>query len=225
MSDLNLFWHSLERVQGLKAIPAFWELYCGPHFDLIRPHLRATDTVAGLYPCPHHSAGHCPRRIVEYGDGQYAAICRDPHKVCPDVTLEPRDVVVHELGLAGFTQALATPLGIRGQTPVARGDGTWAVGISARPDSRGQPVFLIVLPTAARFRAAVERLLFDVPGPFVIVAPTGSHRSVEVQEHVQRRGLRFLALDESIGLSGELLGGRGIHRREHLVPEPATGAA
>jgi hypothetical protein len=201
MRDLSRFWQSLERVRGLKAVPALWRELCEPDFDLIRPHLQPTDIIGALYPCPHPSSGHCPRRIVDYGDGQYAAICRDPYKVCPDVPLQPHDVVVHELGLAGFVKALAAPLGIRGQAPVARGDGTWAVGISVRPHSRGQPAFLIVLPAAARFRAALECLLFNVPGPFVIVAPTSSHRSVEVQEHVQRRGLQFIALDEHVGLS------------------------
>jgi hypothetical protein len=40
------------------------------------------------------------------------------------------------------------------------------------------------------------------------VAPTNGHRSVEVQEHVQRRGLQFLALEEHVGLSdgGQLAG-------------------
>ena len=222
MRDLSRFWQSLERVRGLKAVPAFWRERCGPDFDLIRLHLRATDIIGALYPCPHPSSGHCPRRIVDYGGGHYAAVCRDPYKVCPDVPLEPRDVVVHELGLAGFMQALAAPLGIRAQAPVARGDGTWAVGISVRPDSHGQPVFLIVLPAAARFRAAVERLLFDVPGPFVIVAPTGDHRSVEVQEHVQRRGLRFLALDEQVGLSddGQCVAFDSKHEADQPLPTP-----
>ena len=91
-----------------------------------------------------------------------------------------------------------------------RGDGTWAVGISVRPETRGQPVFLIVLPAAPRFRAAVERLLFDVPGPFVIVAPTNTHRSVEVQAHLQRRGLSFIALEDVVGLSdgGQIRGAK-----------------
>jgi hypothetical protein len=127
-----------------------------------------------------------------------------------------------ELGLAGFTQSLAAPLGIRWQAPAARGDGTWAVGISVRPDSRGQPAFLIVLPEAARFRAALERLLFDVPGPFAIVAPTNAHRSVEVQEHVQRRGLKFLALEEQVGLSddGQFAGLDPGVAENQLLPTP-----
>lgn len=203
MKDLSRFWQSLERVQGLRAVPAFWAEHCGPEFDLLRPHLQATDTVGALYPCPHPSPGHCPRRIMDSGDGRYVAICRDPHKVCPDVPLAPRDVVVHELGLAGFTQALAAHLGIRWQQPVARANGTWAVGISVRPETRGQPVFLIALPDTTRFRAAVERLLFEVPGPFVVVAPTNGHRSVEVQEHVQRRGLHFIAIEDQVGLSDD----------------------
>ena len=203
MRDLNRFWHSLERVSGLQAIPAFWAEYCGPHFELVRPHLRATDTVGGLYPCPYPSAGHCPRRIVDYGDGSYAALCRDPHKVCPEVPLQPRDVVVQELRIGGFMQTLAAPLGFRWQPPVLRGDCTWAIGISLRQETRGQPVFLLVVPATPRFRAAMERLLLDVPGPFVIVAPTNSHRSVEVQEHVQRRGLAFLAIEDHVGLADD----------------------
>jgi hypothetical protein len=110
---------------------------------------------------------------------------------------------VHELGLEGFTRLLAEPVGFRWQQPTPRGDGTWAVGISVRPETRGQPVFLIVLPATPRFRAALERLLFDVPGPFVVVAPTNNHRSVDVQEHLQRRGLGFLALEDSVGLSDD----------------------
>jgi hypothetical protein len=45
--------------------------------------------------------------------------------------------------------------------------------------------------------------MFDVPGPFVILAPTNNHRSVEVQEHLQRRGLAFIALEENVGVSDD----------------------
>ncbi|MCX6630924.1 MAG: hypothetical protein NTW28_25195 [Candidatus Solibacter sp.] len=200
---MNRFWHSLERVSGLQAIPAFWAEYAGPHFELLRPHLCATDIVGGLYPCPHPSPGHCPRRIVDYGDGNYAALCRDPYKVCPDVPLQARDVVVQELNIGGITRTFAAALGLRWQPPVPRGDCTWAIGISLRQETRGLPVFLLVLPATPRFRAAMERLLLDVSGPFVIVAPTNSHRSVEVQEHVQRRGLAFLAIEDHVGLADD----------------------
>ena len=167
MRDLNRFWQSLERIQGLKAAPAFWAELCGPHFSLIRPYLQATDTIGALYPCPHPSSGHCPRRIVDYGEGHYAAICRDPYKVCPDLTLEPRDVVVHELGV-GCCGLRAGPRGAAWHPMAATcGAGRWDVGcwdfVSAE-HSRAKPVFLIVLPATARFRGAVERLLFDLPG-------------------------------------------------------------
>ena len=224
MRDLNRFWHSFERVSGLQAIPAFWAEYAGPHFELLRPHLCATDIVGGLYPCPHPSPGHCPRRIVDYGDGSYAALCRDPYKVCPDVPLQARDVVVQELNIGGLMQKLAVPLSFRWQAPVRRGDFTWAIGTSLRRETLGHPVFLIVLPSATRFRAALERLILDVPGPFVIVAPTNSNRSVEVQEHVQRRGLTFLALEDYVGLADDgQFGGRStVTDPERLVATPVA---
>ena len=203
MRELNRFWHSLERVSGLQAVPAFWAEYVGPHFELLRPHLCATDIVGGAYPCPHPSPGHCPRRIVDYGDGNYAALCQDPYKVCPDVPLHARDVVVQELNIGGLMQKLAAPIGFRWQAPVRRGDCTWAIGTSLRGETQRQPVFLIVLPAAIRFRAALERLILDVSGPFVIVAPTNSHRSAEVQEHLQRRGLSFLAMEDHVGLADD----------------------
>ena len=78
MRTLSHLWRSLETIPGLLAIPAFWEAYCGPDIDIIRPHLRVTDMEGALYPCPKQRVGYCPRRIVDYGDGEFAALCRDP---------------------------------------------------------------------------------------------------------------------------------------------------
>jgi len=101
MKDLSQFWGSLEGIQGLHAIPAFWARYCDPHFDLIRPYLRATDMVGGDYPCPHPKrGGACARRIVDLGDGEFEGICIDPYKLCPDLPLTSKDVVVHRLDIA-----------------------------------------------------------------------------------------------------------------------------
>jgi len=139
---------------------------------------------------------------VDCGNGGFAAICRDPHKVCPDLPLTSADLVVHELDIGGFTKQLATSLGLRWQAPARRGDSTWAIGLSERRDTRNQPVFLIVLPQSGRFQASLERLLFDVPGPFVVVAPTDRHRSVEVQERLQSRGIGFMSLEDHLAADG-----------------------
>ena len=97
---------------------------------------------------------------------------------------------------------LAGPLGIRWQDPVSRGDGVWGIGLSDRRDTRAQPVFLVLLPDTARFVAVLHRLLLKVSGPFVAVAPTNRHRTIEVQEMLQQRGVSCVSLEEHLLLDG-----------------------
>jgi len=68
-------------------------------------------------------------------------------------------------------------------------------------------VFLFLLPETERFVAALQRLLLKVPGPFLAMAPTCRHRTVEVQEMLQDRGISFLALDEYLQIddAGQLV--------------------
>ncbi len=153
-----------------------------------------------MYPCPKPHVGYCPRKIVDYGNGEFAAICRDPYEICERVTLTQRDVLLQQLDIASFARGLAGPMGIRWQEPVPRGDGTWGIGVSDRRDTRSHPVFLVVLPETARFVAVVQRLLLKMAGPFVLVAPTQRHRTLEVQEMMQARGVGFLALEDHLML-------------------------
>jgi hypothetical protein len=196
MRTLSHLWRSLEAIPGLLAIPAFWEACCGPDIDLVRPHLRVTDTEGSLYPCPKPHVGYCPRRIVDYGNGEFAAICRDPYEICERVPLTQRDVLLQQLDVASFTGMLAGPLAIRWQQPVERGDHTWGIGLSTHRESLNRPVFLFLLPSTERFVASLQRLLLRIPGPCLVVAPTSRHRTVEVQEMLQDRGISFLALEE-----------------------------
>jgi len=198
MRTLNHLWRSLEAIPGLLAIPAFWKAHCGSDFEVIQPHLRVTDVEGALYPCPKGRAGYCPRRIVDHGNGEYAALCRDPHQICETVQLTQRDVLLQELDVASLTRMLAKPLGLRWQNPAPRGDGTWGIGLSERHDTRSQPVFLMLLPDTGRFVAAIHRLLLSVSGPMVLFAPTNHHRTIEVQEMLQRRGVTFLSLEEHV---------------------------
>ncbi len=198
MRTLSRLWRSLETLPGLAAIAAYWEEYCGPDVSLVRPHLRLTDKEGSHYPCPDPWIGVCPRRIVDYGNGEYAALCGDPYQRCERVPLTRKDVLVQELDLASFSRVLAEPLGVHWRTPAKRGDGIWAVGLSNRRDSKSQPVFLAVLPETRRFEAALHRLLLSVTGPFVLAAPTGDHLTVEARELLQHRGVGFLSLEEQL---------------------------
>jgi hypothetical protein len=184
----------------LLAIPAFWEKHCGPDIGVVRPHLRVTDIEGSLYPCPKPQAGYCPRKIVDYGNGEFAAICRDPYEICARVPLTQGDVLAQRLDVTSFTRMLAGPLCIRWQEPVLRDDGVWGVGLSDRRDTRTRPVFFALLPETRRFVAVTYRLLLNASGPFVLVAPTSRHRTIEVQELLHQRGVAFLSLEEHLQL-------------------------
>jgi hypothetical protein len=203
MRKLSRLWQALERIPGLSTLPAYWEHHCGPDYPVIRPYLRITEISGSTYPCPTMRGGDCPRKIIDYGDGEIVAICRDPWVNCGDVPLTCVDTLLHELDIGRFTKDLAAPLGVRWQVPEPRGHGVWGIGLSNRRPSRYQPVFLAAVAFSEQLRAAVRDLLLDVPGPFVLAAPTNGHRDVRIQGQLQARGISFLSLEEQILLTGD----------------------
>jgi hypothetical protein len=198
MRKLTQLWRAIEKIPGMTDIPAMWEVHCGAEFPLLRPHLRSTDMLGFRYPCPNPRDADCPRAIVDYGDGSFAAICRHPHRLCDDRVLAASDVLVHQLDLSSFFKPVAQSLGLRWQQPALRFPGVWAIGVSARADTRSQPAFLHIQARRAAFIEGVRRLLVEIDGPFLLVAPTESFRDVAVQELIQSRGIGFISLEDEV---------------------------
>lgn len=112
--------------------------------------------------------------------------------------ISAKEALLHELDLFGFLGPVLQAASIRAENPRARGRGAWSVGLSNRRSSLNQPVFLLVSSRAELFLSAVRELLLAVQGPFVIIAPTNRHRTVEIQEQLQTRGIGYLCLEEQI---------------------------
>jgi hypothetical protein len=53
------------------------------------------------------------------------------------------------------------------------------------------------------FRSAIRELAFSCPTPFVAVAPTGNHLTVELREHLARRQSDFISMEDRVGLSDD----------------------
>lgn len=200
MRKLTQLWRALEKIPGLTDVPAVWEVHCGDEFSLLRPCLRSTDVLGFRFPCPNPRDADCPRAIVDYGDGSFVAICRHPHKLCQDKMLAASDALVHELDLTSFFRPIAQALGLRWQQPAVRFPGVWAIGVSARVNTRSQPAFLQVQARHTAFLDGVRRLLVEIDGPFLLVAPTELFRDVAVQEMIQTRGIGFISLEDAIML-------------------------
>lgn len=202
MRRLPNLWRSLERIPGLLAVPAVWRQQCGEDYAFIHPHLRPTDMVGSAYPCPNNF-GECPRRIVDYGDDEFTAICRDPHYSCDTVPLAPREALLHDLDLNTFLQPVLRAAAIRPEHLRDRLPGVWTAGLSERPATRNQPVFVIISPTGTAFEAAVRRLLLEVAGAFVVLAPTNRHRTTVLQEQFQQRSIGYLCLEDQMGVGDD----------------------
>jgi hypothetical protein len=198
MRKLTRLWQAIERVSGLLAVPAIWETECGDEFDVLRPYLRPTNHLGSTYPCPYPNGGDCPRKIIDHGGGEYVAICREPHRICPDESLTPKEALLQELDLAAFLAPVLNAASIRAETLQPRGHGVWSIGLSNRRSSLNRPVFLLVFAGAQGFLSAARDLLLDVPGQFVIVAPTNRHRSVDLQTQLQARAVLYLCLEEGV---------------------------
>ncbi len=203
MRKLTQLWRALEKIPGLAAIPASWEHFCGTEFPLIRSHLRPTEDIGARYPCPHPRDHDCPRGIVQYRDDTFAAVCRHPHKLCDVVPLLPKDALVYKLDIEALVRPMAAGLCVRTQNLQARAHGVWELGLSTSRATRNHPVFLLVFARRDDFRSALRDLALSCPTPFVVVAPTGNHLTVELRENLARRQSDFISMEERIGLSDD----------------------
>jgi hypothetical protein len=201
MKKLTRLWQALERIPGLCNVLASWEHHCGADYALIRPHLRPTDDFGARYPCPHPHDADCPRAIVDYGNGVFAAVCRHPHKLCEDVPLSAKDALVHRLDLDAALRPLANALAVRIQNLQIRVPGVWGLGASTARSTRDHPAFLFVFSRGSDFRSAVREVALSCPTPFVAVAPTSTFLTVELREVLGRRDSTFISLEDRVGLS------------------------
>ncbi len=229
MRKLTRFWRAFERIPGLAAIPAYWEHYCGPDYPLIRPFLRATELAGATYPCTKPCIQGCCREIVDYGDGEIAAVCRHPWYRHPDVPLTLADTLLQRLDIPALTKAIARPLGFRWQSPVEQGHGAWGIGLIGNGYGIEHPVILLVHSEQDRFRSVLHQLLSESLGRFVLLAPTARHKDLHVHETLTRHEIRFHSLEEHIGADdgGQFVAIQPLVRWDSSAPDavPVTPVA
>jgi hypothetical protein len=167
-------WRALEAIPGLQDVPAWWEHFCGDEFPLIQPYLLPTNVRGHRYPCPRYPRdSQCPRRIIHYGDGEFAAICQHRHQLCERIPLTPKDALIHTLDVARLAAALAPALRIRPQKP-REFCGLWEIGVSIAPATRHSPAFLAVANSVDQLQRSLHELLLSHPTPFLLLAPTST---------------------------------------------------
>jgi lambda repressor-like predicted transcriptional regulator len=202
MRKLLKLWRALEGIPGLLGVPEVWRQECGEDFEFAGPHLKPTDMIGKRYPCPH-SFSECPRRIIDYSDDEFAAICQDEHQRCERVPLTRREALIHRLDLSGVLQPVLRAAMIRPQAMTLHSPGLWAVGLSEQPHARNYPVYFLLAHSQSSHEAAVVRLLLDIPDSFLLVLPTNQFRTVETERRLRERRVECLCLEEQVLVDGQ----------------------
>ncbi len=197
MRKLLKLWRALEGIPGLLAVLEVWRQECGEDFEVVAPHLKPTHRIGNRYPCPN-SFADCPRRIINYDEDEFAAICQDEHQRCERVPLTKREAIIHSLDLSGFLDPVLRAAAIRPQTLSQCAPGVWAAGLSEQQHARNLPVYVLLAHSAAAFDAAAARLLLDVKDSFQLVLPTNRFRNVEFESRLRERRVECLCLEDQV---------------------------
>ncbi len=199
MRKLHRLWRTLENIPGLLAVLEVWRQECGEDFHFAASYLRPTDRVGTQYPCPNSFEG-CPRRIIDYGDDEFAAVCQDEHRRCDRMLLTRREVLIYSLDLAGFLDPVLRAAAIRPQTLSQCAPGLWAAGLSDQPHARNLPVYFLLAHSTNVFDAASAQLLLNVKGSFQLVLPTNRLRTVEFESRLRERRAECICLEDQIAV-------------------------
>src|SRR5579859_5083087 len=140
MRSLTQLCLAIEDISDLLALPAVWAEKCGSDdFALVERFLSPTKDRAARYPCPHPAGYNCPRLIVGDDAGPFEALCQDPYRICGDLSLNLKDVLLHDLDVDGFMKPVLGVIGVRNPQMERRASGVWNVGLSRRRSSLNQP--------------------------------------------------------------------------------------
>lgn len=195
-------WEVLESLPGPAAVEAQWRRFLKQGLDFLRPLLTPGQERARSYPRLDGPEWALPYRVVEHGPDEYVGVCPDSTETVP---LKKRDLVVYELNKDMLCQriAVALELDTAGQLPRWQPP-TAYLGAAVARNGRRTPVYLAVPLSSDSFQAAVSRLVNEVNGPFILLAPTRRWLP-RAPTTCFRDGRAFVALSEALVL---ISGGR-----------------
>jgi hypothetical protein len=192
MRTLTRFWRSLEALGGCATVTEEWKRMTGEEYELARQFLRSSGELATFF--PHEDPGICIYRVVTLGPDEHVGLCDE---TAEQIVLTTEDLIIHELDRRALQRAVAEAFGIRPADPQDGGRKLpWRLGDFAPVAGYRFPVFLAIPSPRTGLLDAVCRLAAEVPGPFVLLAPTGRCLEEESRLLLRRQQACFLPLAE-----------------------------
>jgi hypothetical protein len=171
------FWVALDGISTGVALMFDWFWTFGSSVDMIRPFLKLTGEKTESFPCPAETPCGCRHTIGETRRDELIATCCCEWQ-CGTYELEPADILFHGIDFERFGDAIRQALGFA--KPSAAGyvsPGLREIGNYA---AAAVPVYLSLEGPDGLLRE-LTKLLGLRDSPFLVLTPTGSSWSAEVE--------------------------------------------
>jgi hypothetical protein len=192
------FWAGLEGTESGVALMVDWECMFGSSLEVIRPFLEITGERTETFPCPAVSPCGCRHSIRETRRGEWIAECcceRD----CGTYQIEPADILFHGVNTERLGDAIRRALGLpEAGTAAYAGRGLREIGNYAEVAA---PVYFTMEERDGLLRE-LTRLVGLRDGPFLVLTPTGSSWSAEVEALARPRAGGHIALSSVLAQCG-----------------------
>lgn len=211
LSLAHQFWRGLACMSSGAGLRADWQWACGAALDLVAPYLQPTAEQECSYPCRGRPGCQCRHAIRPAGQG-WVAVCTCGPGQCPPFVVEPKDTLVHRLDTELLAHRLRQALAMEPVRSAAwHGAALEQIGCYGPLPA---PVYLSLARADALLRD-LERLWGQRDEPLVLLTPTGSACTAEVECALRRQGAAHLSLSSALE---PLAGGGGFTLLAPLEP-------
>ena len=195
-------WNTLELLADTHppaAVMAEWRQLAGADFAALNRFLCPTQRLAQNYPCLAERDCGC-RHEVE--TTELFSLCQCEFGGCEAVKLTPAEIIIHELDMPQFGDAVGGALGFEpadGAGVTTAAPKVWPAGMHTETRS---PVFLALCPGETELLKNLQVFASARNEPFILLAPTAGPRSEAVNALLQRQRCAFIPLASCLAPNG-----------------------
>src|SRR5437870_3068495 len=184
------FWVGLEAMSSGAGLMADWEWALGAALAMLTPFLKPTEKQSDSFPCPARPPCEC-RHEVQETDFGLVAICMCGSGECEPFRIEPKDVLVYSLDMSRLGHEISRAVGFSESNEAAHSSlGLREIGVYA---GVAAPVYLSPARSGPLLRE-LQKLVGLRDGPFLLLTPTGSSWTPEVEAMARPYGAGHIAL-------------------------------
>jgi hypothetical protein len=191
------FWVALDGMSTGVALIFDWFWTFGSSVDVIRPFLKLTGEKTESFPCPAETPCGCRHTIGETRRDELIATCCCEWR-CGTYELEPADILFHGVDFERFGGAIRQALGFA--KPSEAGYVSAGLREIATHAAATVPVYLSLEGPDGLLRE-LTKLLGQRDVPFLVLTPTGSSWSPEVEAMARPHAGGHISLSSVLGAS------------------------